>query len=1078
MKTNLTFSRPGGPASFHKRSFFPLLPLLPLPIRGLRVRQGITVPLLLKSLGRRLRPRFLLLGCLLWGVFCPVGAEKELHFHTGSGKVTFADYPPMADRPVAIYYYIPSSGDPEKMPVVFVMHGADRNARGLLDYWKAAADTHRFMVFIPELKARDYPLRDYQEVGLWEKDSTLKAPLRRTPVLIDRMFEYIRDRLGSTASGYTLYGHSAGGQFVQRFMLFHDSPYVEKAVISSPGWYTFLDTTQNYPYGVKNLPFVSRETLRNYLAKPIILQLGVGDTIREWYLRKTPEAEAQGANRYERGRTFYDSLAQLAARNGWPLKWTELQTLGIGHHSGLMGQAAVPFLFGDTTRVLFIGNSYTHVNKLPELVRRLAESEGRYLEYQMIAPGGCTLQRHVENPQIEATLRTGRWDFVVLQEQSRAPSQPAAQVRREVYPAARTLDSLRRIYQPQARTVFYMTWGRQDGDTERCAANPAVCTYEGMQARLRETYLEMTCANDAWCAPVGVAWKRVRAERPALSLYQPDKSHPSLAGSYLGASVFYTLFYGTPFHSAYTAGLDSCVAFYLQRIAQETVLENLGLWNIRPTLQPQAVTERFYPAPPGTFHSPTLGKEAGEGLASLPEIQKFLVDLAAAHPDRIRLDTLGTTPEGRNIPVLYSPGTPAASPSPRLKVWIQGGLHGNEPAGTETVCRLAAYLLESEEGKRWLDQLDIALVPVANPDGYALQQRPSAGGLDLNRDQTKLADPVSVLLKQAFTAWQPEVALDIHEFRPFRKEFSIFRHTPAATYADALFLPTGHPNVPEVLRKMTVEQFEPEAAKALAAAGYTSGFYFTPEQEGNRLTLLKGAKSPQSSSTSFALANAVSMFVEIRGIGLGPVSFARRTDVGFQVARSFLQTAVRQKDRVKKAVATALKETLGRKHPVVVLSEAGAATCPVSFVDLVKNERFTVQLPVKDALRARPVVIRTRPRAYFLADTCRREVENLRTLGVQVEQLDRPQTLRVSCYRVTNMERSSRPWEKIYPVQVHTSLQEVTRTFPAGSYRIDLAQRGANFAVTLLEPESANGFVGFGVTPASAGLELPVYRWE
>lgn len=1021
--------------------------------------------------------RLAVCGLLLLAAFV-VRAEKQLLFRAGSGRVVFTDTSSRPVRPVAVYYYIPPSGNIRTMPVLLVMHGADRKAAPLLEYWKKEADERHFMVFVPELTARDYPLRDYQEVGILKKDSTLNAPAQRTPLLIDKLFEYILAHSQSAAKGYTLYGHSAGGQFVQRFMLFHDSPYVEKAVIGSPGWYTFPDTTLAYPYGVKNLPFVTEERLRNYLSKPVILQLGVGDTIRESYLRKTPEAEAQGANRYERGKTFYAGLARLAGEKGWPLKWTELETAGIGHHSGLMGQAAVPFLFGDTTRVLFVGNSYTHVNMLPELVRRLAMSEGRMLEYRMIAPGGWTLRQHVQDGEVEKALRQGRWDFVVLQEQSRAPAQLPDLVDRDVYPAARTLDSLRRLFQPKAKTVFYMTWGREDGDADRCPSNPAVCTYAGMQARLRESYLEMSTANGAWCAPVGVAWKRVRTERPVLRLYQPDKSHPSLAGSYLGASVFYTLFYGKPFHAAYTAGLDSSVAFYLQQTAQETVLGNLGLWNIQPPVQPEAVTQRFYPEAPGSFDTPTLGKEAGEGLASYPEICLFLERLAARHPDVIRLETLGTTPGGRKIPVLYVHGNAAEPSSGRLKAWIQAGLHGNEPAGTEAVCRLAGYLVENEEGKAMLQQLDMALVPVANPDGYALQQRLSGSGLDLNRDQTKLADPVSPLLKRAFTAWQPEVALDIHEFRPFRRELSVLRQGPVATYADALFLPTGHLNVPSSLRKMTVERFESEAEKALSAAGYTSCFYFTPELKQRQLTLVKGAKSPQSSSTSFALSNAVSMFVEIRGIGLGPVSFARRTDVGFRVARSFLATAVRHKKEVKKAVAVAVSETIGRKHPVVVVSEAGAATYPVRFVDLDQAELFTANLPVKDALRATPVLVRDRPKAYFLADTCRREVENLRTLGVAVEQLDQPQTVNVGRYRVTRYDKSSRVWERIYPVQVATAVEEVTRTFPVGAYRIDLAQRGANFAVTLLEPESANGFVAFGVTPTAAGAELPVYRWK
>ena len=145
-------------------------------------------------------------------------------------------------------------------------------------------------------------------------------------------------------------------------MLFYDSPYVEKAVIGSPGWYTFPDASQDFPYGVRNIPYVTPETIRKYLAKPIILQLATGDTIRESYLRKTPEAEAQGRNRYERGNQFYRYLHRIAAEHNWPCNWQKIEEQGIGHHSAGMGRRAVPAMLGDSLRALFIGNSYTQYN--------------------------------------------------------------------------------------------------------------------------------------------------------------------------------------------------------------------------------------------------------------------------------------------------------------------------------------------------------------------------------------------------------------------------------------------------------------------------------------------------------------------------------------------------------------------------------------------------------------------------------------------------------------------------------------------------------------------------------------------
>ncbi len=124
-----------------------------------------------------------------------------------------------------------------------------------------------------------------------------------------------------------------------------------------------------------------------------------------------------------------------------------------------------------------------------------------------------------------------------------------------------------------------MTWGRKNGDVSNCAAYPPICTYEGMQQRLRESYMEMAFTNLGRVSPVGVAWKRVREEYPEIDLYTPDESHPSYAGSYLAASVFYcSIFQKSCEPSDYIGSLDSTTAGRLRTIASETVLDSLGLW--------------------------------------------------------------------------------------------------------------------------------------------------------------------------------------------------------------------------------------------------------------------------------------------------------------------------------------------------------------------------------------------------------------------------------------------------------------------------------------------------------------------
>lgn len=231
---------------------------------------------------------------------------------------------------------------------------------------------------------------------------------------------------------------------------------------------------------------------------------------------------------------------------------------------------------------LFLGNSYTGVNILPLLIKSVAISFGDTLVTDQNIPGGHQLIQHSTNTTSLAKINSRNWDFVILQEQSQKPSFSPAQVATDVYPYAYQLNNTIKSNNSCTETVFYMTWGRKNGDASNCASYPPICTYEGMQQRLRESYMEMADSNNAAVSPVGVAWKTVRDSFPLIELYSPDESHPSIQGSYLAACVFYaTLYQKSPIGSTYLpSGLNNSEAFYLQTIASSTVLDSLSLWGI------------------------------------------------------------------------------------------------------------------------------------------------------------------------------------------------------------------------------------------------------------------------------------------------------------------------------------------------------------------------------------------------------------------------------------------------------------------------------------------------------------------
>jgi len=235
----------------------------------------------------------------------------------------------------------------------------------------------------------------------------------------------------------------------------------------------------------------------------------------------------------------------------------------------------------DSLRVLFIGNSYTYTNDLPNIIKNLAISGGDTLIHQSSTPGGHTFQQHSSNSTTLALIQQGSWDYVVLQEQSQLPSFPDSDVQTYTYPYARILDSMIKVYSPCAETVFFMTWGRQNGDASNCATWPPVCTYQGMDSLLHLRYRNMADSNAAILSPAGAVWRYIRQQWPTINLYSPDASHPSAAGSFAAACAFYALLYRKdPLLCSYNFGLSSADADSIKMAAHRVVFDSLLYWNV------------------------------------------------------------------------------------------------------------------------------------------------------------------------------------------------------------------------------------------------------------------------------------------------------------------------------------------------------------------------------------------------------------------------------------------------------------------------------------------------------------------
>ncbi|MDD4005097.1 MAG: hypothetical protein PHW69_07845 [Elusimicrobiaceae bacterium] len=222
-------------------------------------------------------------------------------------------------------------------------------------------------------------------------------------------------------------------------------------------------------------------------------------------------------------------------------------------------------------RVLFIGNSFTFANDMPEMFGAVAESLGVKVSVEQAAPGGYTLQQHAADKRTLAKIRAEKWAFVVLQEQSQRPQWPEELIAELVLPYARQIDSLIHENNDSVKTVYFETWAYESGDTDNCASLRQTCGYDAMQDRLISTYARLLRQTGGLLAPVGQAWRKVKTAQPGIRLYGPDGRHPSRQGSYLAACVLFSAMFHRGVFGADRLDLPAPEAAILQKTAQEAV---------------------------------------------------------------------------------------------------------------------------------------------------------------------------------------------------------------------------------------------------------------------------------------------------------------------------------------------------------------------------------------------------------------------------------------------------------------------------------------------------------------------------
>ena len=262
---------------------------------------------------------------------------------SGRWSFVFTDAKGRPDRPIRVYTYRPRKCD-TTCPILFVMHGEKRNAYDYLGHWELAADRHGFMLAAPEFTREHWPKAAGYNLG---DIAAQKDREKWAFAAIEHLFDEVRDG----QKDYRIFGHSAGGQFVQRMAFFRPDNRASVMVAANPGWYTMPEWRKDkganpFPYSLVDSPAGESE-LRQALARRVLLLVGEKDSEPDAEnLNQGAGAKKQGEGRLARGENFFKAATAAAQELGVKLGWEFTEVPDTAHDAAAMSRAAAEALYG------------------------------------------------------------------------------------------------------------------------------------------------------------------------------------------------------------------------------------------------------------------------------------------------------------------------------------------------------------------------------------------------------------------------------------------------------------------------------------------------------------------------------------------------------------------------------------------------------------------------------------------------------------------------------------------------------------------------------------------------------------
>ena len=488
--------------------------------------------------------------------------------------------------------------------------------------------------------------------------------------------------------------------------------------------------------------------------------------------------------------------------------------------------------------------------------------------------------------------------------------------------------------------------------------------------------------------------------------------------------------------------------------------------NLVPLPYNAAVAARF-PDPATRYDTPGLAPQRNQ-FTTASELSSWLNSQASkslGRDTRLGIVQPGSSQRGSPIQALVATRAPGIQPSAlydsrRPTVMLVAGQHGDEPAGTEALLIIARELAPGGLLEPLLQQINVILVPRANPDAVEAGTRNAADGTDIAHDHLLLNTPEAKALATLARDYRPVAVVDLQEF----PAASIFlQKYQAIQRYDALLQYSATANQNEFVTKAAREWYTAPLRTALSQAGLSSDWFYTTSQDLQDKSISMGSLAPDSLRNVSGLKNSVGYLVSSRGSDLGRAHIQRRVHTLVTAATRMLHSsAERAKDRTQ-VQAFVARETasLACHQQLAVLAEQTPEQRTLTMIQPDTGADQQVRVDWNASLQPRTTLSRPRSCGYWLSASAQPAVDRLRLLGLQVLKVAEPGQLLADSY---NEARSATPASGAY------ALTRGAVEAPVGSYYLTMNQPMANLAAAALEPDTPYSYLARGLVPTMTDM--------